>query len=63
VAFGLGNLAWAARQAIAAAGSGALAQVTSDLVPYLLLTAVCLATLFLVRIGRRPGVEHEAGAG
>ena len=63
LAFGLGNLAWAAGQAIAAAGSGALAQVTSDLVPYLLLTAVCLATLFLVRIGRRPGVEHEAGAG
>jgi MFS family permease len=63
LAFGLGNLAWAAGQAIAAAGSGALAQVTSDLVPYLLLTAVCLGTLFLVRIGRRPGVEHEAGAG
>jgi MFS family permease len=63
LAFGLGNLAWAAGQAIAAAGSGALAQVTSDLVPYSLLTAVCLATLFLVRIGRRPGVEHEAGAG
>ena len=63
LAFGLGNLAWAAGQAIAAAGSGALAQVTSDLVPYLLLTAVCLATLFLVRIGHRPGVEHEAGAG
>jgi len=56
LAFGLGNLAWAAGQAIAAAGSGALAQVTSDLVPYLLLTAVCLATLFLVRIGHRPGV-------
>jgi MFS family permease len=63
LAFGLGNLAWAAGQAIAAAGSGALAQVTSDLIPYSLLTAVCLATLFLVRIGRRPEVEHEAGAG
>jgi len=56
LAFGLGNLAWAAGQAIAAAGSGALAQATSDLVPYSLLTAVCLATLALVRIGRRPGV-------
>jgi hypothetical protein len=63
LAFGLGNLAWAAGQAIAAAGSGALAQATSDLVPYSLLTAVCLATLFLVRIGRPPGVEREAGAG
>ena len=56
LAFGLGNLAWAAGQAIAAAGSGALAQVTSDLVPYLLLTAACLATLVLVRLGRRPAV-------
>jgi len=55
LAFGLGNLAWAAGQAIAAAGSGALAQATSDLVPYSLLAAACLATLFLVRIGRRPG--------
>ena len=63
LAFGLGNLAWAAGQAIAAAGSGALAQATSDLVPYSLLTAVCLATLVLVRIGRPPGVEREAGAG
>ncbi len=45
LAFGLGNLAWAAGQAIAAAGSGALAQATSDLVPYCLLAAACLATL------------------
>jgi MFS family permease len=56
LAFGLGNLAWAAGQAIAAAGSGALAQATSDLVPYSLLAAACLATLVLVRIGRRPAV-------
>ena len=56
LAFGLGNLAWAAGQAIAAAGSGALAQATSDIVPYSLLAAACLATLVLVRIGRRPVV-------
>ena len=56
LAFGLGNLAWAAGQAIAAAGSGALAQATSDFVPYSLLAAACLATLVLVRIGRRPAV-------
>ena len=49
LAFGLGNLAWAAGQAVAAAGSGALAQATSDLVPYALLAAACLATLGLVR--------------
>jgi len=45
LAFGLGNLAWAAGQTVAAAGSGALAQATSDLVPYSLLAAACLVTL------------------
>ena len=45
LAFGLGNLAWAGGQAMAAGGSGALAQATSDLVPYSLLAAACLATL------------------
>jgi MFS family permease len=45
IAFALSNLAWAAGQAIAAAGGGALAQATSDLVPYALLSAACLATL------------------
>lgn len=49
--FGLSNLAWAGGQGIAAAGSGALAQATSDLVPYLLLAAVITATLVL--LGRR----------
>jgi MFS family permease len=45
LAFSLGNLAWAAGQTVAAAGSGALAQATSDLVPYSLLAAACLVTL------------------
>ena len=45
LAFGLANLAWASGQAMAAGGSGALAQATSDLVPYSLLAAACLATL------------------
>jgi MFS family permease len=54
LAFGLANLAWAAGQAIAAIGSGALAQATSDLVPYALLAAVFLATLIAIRpVGRR----------
>lgn len=53
LAFGLGNLVWAAGQAIAASGSGALAQATTDLVPYCLLAAACLATLAVVRIRRR----------
>jgi MFS family permease len=45
LAFGLNNLAWAGGQAFAAAGSGALAQATSDVVPYFLLGGACLATL------------------
>jgi len=45
LAFGLGNLAWAAGQAISAAGGGAIAQATTDFVPYALLAAVFVATL------------------
>jgi MFS family permease len=47
--FALANLAWAGGQATAAAASGALAQATSDLVPYCLLAAACLATLAVLR--------------
>jgi MFS family permease len=45
IAFALTNLTWAAGQAIAASAGGALAEATSDAVPYLLLAAACLATL------------------
>jgi MFS family permease len=51
IAFGLANLAWAGGQAIASGASGALAQATSDLVPYALLAATCLGTLIVVRPG------------
>jgi MFS family permease len=50
LAFGLQNLAWASGQAIAAAAGGALAQATSDLVPYSLLAGACLATLAVMRL-------------
>jgi MFS family permease len=46
-AFALINLAWAPGQAIGSSGSGALAHLTSDAVPYLLLAGICLLT-FLV---------------
>ncbi len=49
IAFGLANLAWASGQAIAAAASGALAQATTDAVPYALLAGACLVTLAAVR--------------
>ena len=45
IAFALTNLTWAAGQAVASSASGALAQATSDTVPYLLLSAACLLTL------------------
>jgi MFS family permease len=49
IAFSLSNLTWAAGQSVAAAASGALAQATSDLVPFALLAVACLATLAAVR--------------
>ncbi len=45
--FGLSNLAWAGGQAIAASGSGALAQASTDAVPYGLL-ALCFAVTLLL---------------
>jgi MFS family permease len=55
LAFGLANLAWASGQAVAAAASGALAQATSDLVPYALLAAILLATLAAAQRRARTG--------
>jgi MFS family permease len=52
LAFGLANLAWATGQTIAASASGAIAQATTDFVPYALLAATCLAT-FLGTLRRR----------
>jgi MFS family permease len=45
LAFGLGNLAWAAGQGIGALASGGIAEVSSDFVPYALLAATCFVTL------------------
>jgi MFS family permease len=60
IAFALTNLTWAAGQAFAASAGGALAQATSDVVPYLLLAAACLATLARLAFGRP---AQEAGPG
>jgi MFS family permease len=49
LAFGLGNLAWAAGQGIASAAGGVIAQATTDFVPYALLAATCLVTLLATR--------------
>jgi MFS family permease len=74
LAFGLGNLAWATGQAIAAAAGGAIAQATTDFVPYGLLAAIILATLIGVgparrllgrrlRAGRLRAAEQQADSG
>ena len=49
LAFGVLNLAWAGGQVIGGSASGALADLTSDVVPYALLAALCLVTLTLAR--------------
>ncbi|HET9324516.1 MAG TPA: MFS transporter [Gaiellaceae bacterium] len=46
--FALINVAWAPGQLIGSAGGGALAHVTSDAVPYLLLAGTCLLTFALL---------------
>jgi hypothetical protein len=43
-AFALINIAWAPGQALGSVGGGGLAQVTSDAVPYLLLSGASLIT-------------------
>jgi MFS family permease len=62
IAFALSNLTWAAGQAISASGSGALAQATSDLVPYSLLAFACLATLATLA-PRTRAKQRDAGPG
>ncbi|HEX5910647.1 MAG TPA: MFS transporter, partial [Thermoleophilaceae bacterium] len=52
-AFGIMNLAWAAGQVGGGAAGGALADLTSDAVPYGVLSLLCLVTLVLAR-ERRP---------
>ena len=49
LAFGVLNLAWAGGQVIGGGASGALADLTSDAVPYGLLAGLCLITFALAR--------------
>jgi MFS family permease len=50
LAFAMANLAWASGQAGSAAVSGALAEATSDLVPYSLLAGSCVISLVVLRL-------------
>jgi len=51
-AFALVNLAWAVGQVTGSASSGALAEVTTDAVPFLVVAALCVGTL--VTLAARP---------
>jgi MFS family permease len=54
LAFSISNLAWAAGHVLGAGGGGAIAQATSDAVPYGALAVACAATLVgLATVGRR----------
>ena len=53
-AFGLVNLAWAVGQVTGSASSGALAEATSDAVPFLVVSALCVGTL--VALARRGAI-------
>jgi hypothetical protein len=70
IAFAVSNLAWAAGQAVASSASGALAQATSDVVPYALLAVALVGTAVALRgSGRasaspgRPGPSPGRGPG
>lgn len=49
LAFGLVNLAWAVGMVSGAAGGGALAHLTADVVPYALVSVLCAGTLLGLR--------------
>ena len=61
MAFGLINLAWGGGQVGGSAGGAALADVTSDTVPYLVLAALAATTLALLLRGVR--LMHAPAAG
>ena len=54
LAFGVMNLGWAMGAAVGPAAGGALAQASGDVVPYLLLAGICLATLAYSQPRLRP---------
>ena len=63
LAFGLANLAWAAGQTVAASASGAIAQATTDFVPYALLAVACLATFLGTLRSRRHAAADTMAEG
>jgi MFS family permease len=62
IAFALSNLAWAGGQTGAASASGALAQATSDVVPYALLAVACAGTAVVALRSSRRGSASSDGS-
>ena len=60
-AFALVNLAWAIGQVAGSASSGALAEATTDAVPFLVVSALCVVTL--VALSGRPWMSGAGAAG
>jgi MFS family permease len=61
LAFSIANISWGVGQLVGSGGGGALADATSDAIPYALLGAVCAATLAgVLSLGR--GGFREAPA-
>jgi hypothetical protein len=61
LAFSISNLAWAAGHLLGSGGGGALADATSDAVPYGLLGLVCAVTLAgVIGLGRTARARSPA---
>jgi hypothetical protein len=61
LAFSISNLAWAAGHLVGSGVGGALADATSDAVPYGLLSVVCAATLAgVIGLGRGAAARSPA---
>jgi MFS family permease len=60
LAFALSNLGWSIGQTAGAAASARLADATSDAVPYLLLSALCCATIAILARARRASTTSLA---
>jgi MFS family permease len=63
LAFGLMNAAWAAGNSVGPSAGGLLADRAGDAVPYLIASALCLATLALVTVRAPAGTETRGAAG
>jgi MFS family permease len=62
-AFALTNLAWAGGQVVGGSGAGAIAEVASDAIPYLIVALLAALTLAVVAVRGRERAEWGAERG